>query len=579
MRCSCFVLIACLALLTPENLVPPAFAQTPPVTDGATVDLGALRERAIAAFDAGRWDEAAALYEQLATADPGEWRFAFRLGHALLMTGAYDRSIAASRAAAAAGAPPAALYNIACAEARAGRADQALQSLEEALIAGFDGIDRVSADPDLASLRDDPRLEVLLDRMAAAERAAHPPFTWENVAERMEQAEAEGFSGSLHLVREGRVVLSRGYGLANREQQIPATEETIYAIGSTPIDFTRAGILLLAQEGRLSLDDPITTWFPNVPPDKQAITVHHLMTGGSGLRNFHDRPSDPNPDHTYIDRAEALRRIFEEPLLFPPGTASEHSHSAWGVLAAIIEVVSGRSYPDFTRDRLFAPAGLHDTGFFGEPIPEERLAVGYGMDAGAPVNAAPYWGPTSWLVMGSGGMTSTVTDLARWMEAVRSGRILRPEWIDRYFVAPGSLLEGGDMFGFGIVYTDALGTYFVLATNAHGPETDRQWRRLQNALAGLTRGKPSPYALGIQMQVESDGDVIVQQVLPEGAAASAGMQEGDRLVTANGRPLSGNPRATLDPLLQTGDPLEFAIERGDAPMTIRVTPQRRDSGN
>lgn len=83
--------------------------------------------------------------------------------------------------------------------------------------------------------------------------------------------------------------------------------DTILAIGSTPIDFTKAGILLLAERGKLSLDDPITKYFDKVPDEKKAITLKHLMTGRSGLQDFHDVPEDRDPDHGWIDRAEAVK--------------------------------------------------------------------------------------------------------------------------------------------------------------------------------------------------------------------------------------------------------------------------------
>ncbi|MGD8375236.1 MAG: serine hydrolase domain-containing protein, partial [Acidobacteriota bacterium] len=243
--------------------------------------------------------------------------------------------------------------------------------------------------------------------IGAAEPASQEPLTWENLEARLEEEAEAGFSGAVVVVRDGKTVLDRGYGLANREKRIPNRPDTIFAIGSTPIDFTKAGILLLAQQGKLGLDDPITKYFPDVPQDKRGITLRQLMTGRSGLRNFHGRPSDPNPDHTWIDRDEAMRRIFEGELLFPPGEGRRHSHSAWGVLAAVIEIVSGQSYPEFTEEHLFGPAGMVDTGFFGEPYPEDRMAVGYGDDTSGEINAPPYWGPTSWLVMGSGGQVST----------------------------------------------------------------------------------------------------------------------------------------------------------------------------
>ena len=169
----------------------------------------------------------------------------------------------------------------------------------------------------------------------------------------------------------------------------------------------------------------------------KSITIRHLMTGRSGLPDFHDIPSDDNPDHTWIDRDEAVKRIFAQKLLFAPGEGPRHSHSAWGMLAAIIEVVSGQSYPQFTKERLFEPAGMKDTGFFGDQIPEDRIAVGYGFKKSSEPNSPPNWGKTSWLVMGSGGQVSTLSDMLRWETIMKSGEILSPESKKLY-------LGGGD---------------------------------------------------------------------------------------------------------------------------------------
>lgn len=312
-----------------------------------------------------------------------------------------------------------------------------------------------------------------------------PPITWDGLAQRMEAEEAAGFAGALLVVRDGEVVVNEGYGMANREERIPCTPDTIFAIGSTPIDFTKAGILLLAQDGALDLDQPITDFFEKVPAEKRATTVRHLMTGGSGLQDFHDAPTDRDHDHAWIDREEAVRRILGQELLFAPGTGNQHSHSAWGLLAAILEIVSGSSYQDFTRELLFEPAGMKDTGFFGDPIPKERLAIGYGDRTDGETNAPPFWGETSWLVMGSGGMVSTTGDMLRWMQAIRSGKILRPEWQTLYWAPPGTLLAGGDMYGFEIVYTEGPGTQFVLISNAVDGSRRRPFLHLVRGLANL----------------------------------------------------------------------------------------------
>ena len=324
---------------------------------------------------------------------------------------------------------------------------------------------------------------------SSADHSAPPPiepFTWDTLAERMRVEAKAWFAGTALVLREGEVVLDEGYGLADREQQSANRPETIFAIGSTPIDFTKAGILWLAERDQLSLDDPIAKYFEGVPPDKRVMTLRHLFSSRSGLQDFVGVPSDPpNPDHYFIDRAEAVRRILAQELLFAPGEDRAHSHAAWGLLAAVIEIVSGKSYQDFTREHLFGPAGMKDTGFFGEKLPEGRFAVGYGSMTEGEINAPPYWGPTSWLVMGSGGMVSTTHDLLRWMKALRAGKLLKEESLDQYWSPPGAVLAGGDMFGFEIVYTEGPDTLMILTSNAVDGTKRMRWRELARALARL----------------------------------------------------------------------------------------------
>lgn len=332
-------------------------------------------------------------------------------------------------------------------------------------------------------------LALSLSTLGAAQRAAPAPrpITWDTLEARLKSEEAAGFSGAVLVVREGKVVLDQGYGLANREKGLRCTPQTVFGIGSTPIDFTRAGILLLVESGQLALDDTVATLFPDAPADKRAITVAQLMSGRSGLPDFHDLPSDRDKDHSYIDRDEAVRRILALKLLFEPGKGEAHSHSAWGLLAAVIEVVSGQSYPEFTRANLFAPAGMKDTGFFGEPIAEERLAIAYGPRSDGAVNAPPYWGQTSWLVMGSGGQVSTTGDMLRWLQALRAGKILDEEMTRRYFGPDdGGPLVGGDVYGYFILYTQGPKSLVILISNSAAPG---KYAGLGEDLARLVNGR------------------------------------------------------------------------------------------
>jgi len=311
------------------------------------------------------------------------------------------------------------------------------------------------------------------------------PITWDTLEQRLTEEERNGFSGTVLVVHDGKVVLHRGYGQADRERGLPNTKDTIFAIGSTPIDFTKAAILKLEEMGRLSTSDPITKYLPNVPDDKKAITIEHLMTGRSGLPNFHHIPGkDKDYDLTWIDRATAIQRILGKELLFEPGKGKAHSHSAWGLLAAIVEIVSNQTYEEFLQQYFFTPAGMEHTGAYEETsgFSADSLAVGYGMQSVGKVNTPRYWGKTSWLVKGSGGMVSNPGDLYKWIRAIRSGKTLSAKAAAKYW--SGGALAGSNDRGFFCLYTEGPDNLMILCSNAHTAKDDRA-EPLGKALARL----------------------------------------------------------------------------------------------
>ena len=411
-----------------------------------------------------------------------------------------------------------------------------------------------------------------------SEEAFAGKITWETLEESLDQAAADGFEGAVLVSRDGEIVLQKAYGFANRERKIKNANDTVFAIGSAPIDFTHAGILLLKDRGKLGLDDRITKFFKNVPADKQKITIRHLLEGTSGLRNFHHISSDKNHDHSWIDREEAVRRILGRRLLFEPGKGHQHSHSAWGLLAAVIEIVSGESYQDFSREHLYKPAGMKDTGFFGDEYPEQRIAVGYGRKSSNP-NSPPHWGKTSWLVMGSGGQVSTLEDMYRWQVAMRDGKILSPESTRRYVGNGNKIHLNGDMFGFEFAFSSSPDQLFMLISNSVNhdrgnshPQFEQLWRQI-DALVRPS-GAAAKYSLGIEMRVSGEG-IAIQRVVPGSAAEKGGLKADDVLISVNRKRIGEDPMEVLSPLLQNGDPIEFRVLRNQRRLTIRVKPELR----
>jgi len=407
------------------------------------------------------------------------------------------------------------------------------------------------------------------------EAAPTDAVTWATLGARLDAEAAQGFTGVVLVVRDGETVVERGFGLANRSAQFPVTPGTIFAIGSAPIDFTFVGIMQLQEEGKLAYSDPITKYFDNVPADKRSITLEHLMTGRSGLRNFHDIPSDRDPDHHWISRDEAMQRIFDGELLFKPGTSREHSHSAWGVLAAVIEIVSEQTYQEFTRERIYKPLRMHSTGFHGDTIVPERLAIGYGMRTDGELNAPPYWGETSWLVMGSGGQVSTAGDMGRFIEAVASGEVVNEENTALFRRASRGLLNGGNAYGFEIYYTYAPDTYMVLLANAVDANTRRPVAQLARDIGDLIlESQHPPYSMGVGIGMEG-GRLFLSSVAEGSAAWDAGLREGDVLVGIGGQAFGEDVLELLDPYLHSGKVIPLDVEQDGQRVRVMLKPRRR----
>lgn len=340
-----------------------------------------------------------------------------------------------------------------------------------------------------------PIEELTVESGASTDRPSTPatPIPWEALDDVLTDAESDwGFSGSVLALREGQVVLNEAYGLADREAGRPVGTETVFDIGSQPIDFTRAAIWLLVQRGDVAMNDPIVRFYPDAPADKRAITIEHLMTGASGLPNFHHVASDADWDLSWIDRATAERRILGQPLLFEPGTDRSPSHSAFGLLAAIVERVSGRSYEDVLRTDFFEPLGMARTGPYGDDLglPASDFAVGYGGYGVGEPNIPPNWGPTSWLIKGSGGMVSTPGDLYRFFQGMLDGEVLVGEAREGYLSRTSS--SGATDRGFLFVHAWAGGASrsMILLSQNVDPDRDEavELRRRLAATVGARVG-------------------------------------------------------------------------------------------
>lgn len=254
--------------------------------------------------------------------------------------------------------------------------------------------------------------------------------------------ETKGFSGSVLLVKDDKVLLKKGYGLADRKNNRAVTPETGFDIGSITKVFTSAAIFKLEQQGKLSVEDKISKYFKNAPPDKAGITIYQLITHTSGMVDLvkaDGKTDNYSTDYDYepVSREEIIRRAMLTKLRSEPGKERKYSNTCYSLLGAIIEMVSGKTYEQYVHDELFVPAGMKKTGYKIPQWEKQNLAVGYEKDKfwGTPLDHLWLADGPSWNLRANGGMLSTVDELYLWVKALEGDKILPKEAKEKFFAA------------------------------------------------------------------------------------------------------------------------------------------------
>jgi Beta-lactamase class C and other penicillin binding proteins len=152
---------------------------------------------------------------------------------------------------------------------------------------------------------------------------------------------------SVAVIRDGKVLLAKGYGLANVEPKTPASAETVYEIASLTKQFTATAVMLLIEEGKVSLDAPAAKYQPDIPEKWRAVTVRQLLNQTSGIKNYTALPALA-ADKEYTPK-EIIEAVAAEPLEFTPGSAWRYSNTNYFLLGLLIEKVSGASYGEFLK--------------------------------------------------------------------------------------------------------------------------------------------------------------------------------------------------------------------------------------
>ena len=246
------------------------------------------------------------------------------------------------------------------------------------------------------------------------------------------------------VVKDGKVVLAKGYGMADVDSSTAANENTVFQIASVTKQFTAAGIMLLVEDGKLKLDDPLGKYVPNVPAKWSSVTVRQLLNQVSGIPNYTEGRRLVN-DKNYT-KTEILGLVKEVPPAFDPGTKWAYSNTNYFLLGMVIEKASGKSYPDFMRDRVFKPLGMRSTEVNTSGLKFKNAATGYDFKDGK-WEKAELDDPSQ--PFAAGAIISTPADMAKWSIAVSEGKLLKKTSWDEIF-ASGKLVNGNATnYGFG----------------------------------------------------------------------------------------------------------------------------------
>ena len=371
--------------------------------------------------------------------------------------------------------------------------------------------------------------------------------------------------GTVIVVKDGRILLRKGYGMANLELGVAMDPGMILRVGSITKQFTAVAVLMLAEQGRLGLSDSIAKYLPDFPTQGKTITIEHLLTHTSGIPSFTELPEWPALQRNDMSLKDIIDLFKNKPLEFSPGERWAYSNSGYILLGALIERVSGEIYEEFLARHIFKPLGMTSTccDSASRVIPfripgYEKVGDGY--------ENAPYVSMTQ--EFAAGAILSSVDDLAKWDEGLSAGRLLKNETLHKAFT-PFKLASGESTgYGYGWLVSEYEGhpmiehdggvsgfssyalrmpanrvyVAFLLNSrdNAKFPET------LGMKIAGLATGKPYRDPAAISLPLEAL-DALTGVYRIEGQQLRVITREGNKLYSQR----SGGEKFEIFPLSET----------------------------
>ena len=284
-------------------------------------------------------------------------------------------------------------------------------------------------------------LLILLLSLSCAAQDAVSAKVDEYIRSEMQAQQIPGVA--LAVIKDGKMVIARGYGFANVEHQVPVKPETIFQSGSTGKQFTATAVMMLVEEGKLNLDDKITKYFPDGPEAWRNITVRHMLTHTSGMTDY---PEDFDLRRDYTED-ELYQRIKTIPLAFQPGEKWSYSNLAYVMLGILIHKISGKFYGDFLQERIFKPLDMSTARIINEADIVPNRAAGYRVVDGQIKNQS--WVSPTLNTTADGALYLTIYDMAKWDAALYTEKLLKKSSLEQMWT-PVKLNDGTTHpYGFG----------------------------------------------------------------------------------------------------------------------------------
>jgi CubicO group peptidase (beta-lactamase class C family) len=291
----------------------------------------------------------------------------------------------------------------------------------------------------------------------------------------MEERNIPGIA--IAVVRDGEPVRVQGYGLANIELEVPVTPDTIFQTASVGKQFTAAGILLLAEDGKLKLDDPLALHFPRAPATWHRITIRHLLTHTSGISDSQDDAYEERRDYT---EQEHLEISWKFPLEFAPGSQWSYCNTGYLILGILTSKLTGMHWSEFLKERIFQPGGMTTARMISESDIVKNRADGYERNEEGELRNQE-WDPPSDYTLADGSLYMTAKDMVAWDASLRQRRLLSEASYDAWWT-PVSLGDGITFpYGFGWHLDEQRGRRLI----EHGGS----WRGFRAAIARYVEDK------------------------------------------------------------------------------------------